>query len=323
MPCRIASLIVAITIVLGAAVRDASAQQYPANPIRLIIPSAPGGSGDILGRAFAQRAVLGQPVVVENVPGATSMIGLTRVAKSPPDGYTLSLGATQSFTVNPNINKKLTYDPLKDFDPIAMLGLSFSALVVNAGVPAKSVSELVALAKANPGKLNFASPGNGSTHHLLGELFRRAAGIDVVHVPYKGSAQATVALLAGEVQFFFFPVFVDARSHLASGRLRALAVTTAKRSSMAPDVPTMSELGYDIVAPSWHVLVAPAGTPKAVVHRLAAEVHRINSLDEMKRVFASQGSEPNSMTPEALKEYIAAEFARYGQIVRETGVTVE
>ena len=197
-----------------------------------------------------------------------------RVAKSPADGYTLSLGTTQTFAVSPNINTTLPYDPIKDFDPIAILGQSFSALVVNASMPVNTVGELVALAKANPGKLNFASQGNGSTHHLNGEMFRRAAGIDVVHVPYKGSAQALLALVSGEVQFYIFPVFVGSSAQLASGRLRALGLLTAKRSPLAPEVPTMSELGYDIVTPTWHILVAPASTPKAVVQRLAGGVER-------------------------------------------------
>ncbi len=319
----VASVILVGTMVLGAAVRDAAAQAYPAKPIRLIVASAPGGSGDIFGRAFAQRASLGQPVVVENVLGATGTIGLTRAAKSPADGYTLSIGATQSFVVSPNINTKLTYDPIKDFDPIAILGQNFSVLVVSASTPANTVAELVALAKANPGKLNFASQGNGSTHHLVAEMFRRAAAIDVVHVPYKGSAQALLALVTGEVQFYIFPVFVGSSSYVSSGRLRALAAVTAKRVSVAPDLPTFSELGYDIVAPTWHILVAPAGTPNAVVQRLAAEVHRINALEEMKRVLESQGSEPNSMTPEALKDYLAAEYARYRRIVREAGIQTD
>jgi len=313
------------TIVLGVAVGDAAAQPYPSKPIRLIIGSAPGGSGDIFGRAFAQRSALGQPIVVENVPGATGGIGLTRAARSPADGYTLTIGTTQNFAVSPNINTKLTYDPIKDFDPIAILAQNFSALVVNSNLPVKTVADLVALAKANPGKLNYASQGNGSTHHLNAEMFRRIAGIDVVHVPYKGSAQALIALLSGKVQFYFFPVFVDAssRAHLESGRLRALGVLLPKRSSLAPHVPTLSEQGYDIVTLTWHVLVAPAGTPGPIVHRLAAEVQRINSLDEMKRMLAAQGSEPNGITPEALKEYIAAEFARYRRIVREVGITTE
>lgn len=318
---RFLSAILAAMAVL--ATGELLAQAYPAKPIRLIVASAPGGSGDIFGRSFAQRSALGQPVVVENVPGAAGAVGLARVAKSPADGYTLSLGTTQSFTVSPNVNANLPYDPIKDFDPIAIMGLNFSALVVSSSMPVNTVAELVAMAKANPGKLNFASQGNGSTHHLNGEMFRRAAGIQVTHVPYKGSAQALLALTSGEVHFFIFPVFVGSQAQVTSGRLRLLAILTEKRSPLAPDVPTMTELGYDIVTPSWHLLVAPAGTPGPIVQRLNAEVQRINSLEEMKRIFASQGSEPSRMTPEELKRYVAAEHARYRRVVREAGIKAE
>lgn len=319
----VASAIMMGMIALGAAVPDTAAQDYPAKPIRLIIPFAAAGSADIFGRTFAQRAALGQPIVVENVPGAAGAIGLTRAAKSAPDGYTLSMGATSTFAVSPHINTKLSYDPIKDFVPIVILGLISNALVVNATVPANSVSELVALAKANPGKLNYASLGTGSTHHLLGEMLRRLADIDIVHVPYKGNAQALTALLAGEVQLFFFPAFVDAMSHLQNGRLRALGVVDSRRSPAAPDIPTLPELGYQIVAPTWHILVAPAGTPNAIVRRLAAEVQRVNSLEEMKQILATQGAEQRSMAPDALREYVSAEHARYARIIREIGIKAD
>lgn len=198
-----------------------------------------------------------------------------------------------------------------------------SVLVVNGNVPAHSVSELVALAKASPGKFNYASIGTGSTNHLLGELFRRAAGIDIIHVPYKGNAPGLTALLAGEVQFFFFPAFTDSMPHLRSGRLRALGVADSRRSAAAKDIPTLTELGYDLVAPAWFVMVAPAGTPAAIVQRLAAEVKRVNELDEVKRFLAEQGAEPGSMGPDALAEFITAEHARYGRMIREAGIKAE
>jgi tripartite-type tricarboxylate transporter receptor subunit TctC len=196
-------------------------------------------------------------------------------------------------------------------------------LVVNGNVPANSVGELIALAKANPGKLNYASIGTGSTNHLLGEMFRRAAGIDIIHVPYKGNGPGLTALLAGEVQFFFFPAFVDAMLHIRSGRLRALAVADSRRSPAAPDIPTLTELGYELVAPAWFVMVAPAGTPGAIVQRLAAEVQRVNSLDEVKRFLGEQGAEPGNLSPEALAQFIAAEYARYGRMIREAGIKAE
>ena len=306
-----------------AAACTALAQDYPAKPVRLIVPFAAGGSADVFARAFAQRAQLRQPIVVEDVPGASGAVGLARAARSAPDGYTLTTAATSTFAVSPHINAKLPYDPLKDFVPIAIMGQIVSALVVNESVPAKNVNELVALAKSNPGKLNYASLGPGSTHHMLGEMFGRTTGISLVHVPYKGSPQALSALLAGEVQLFFFPAFVDAMGHLQSGRLRAFGVTGTRRSPAAPDVPTLPELGYDIVAPTWHVLVAPAGTPGPIVRLLAAEVQRVNTQEDMRRLLAQQGADATPMAPEELKNYLAAEYARYGRIIPELGIRAE
>ena len=315
-----ASAVMTGMIALAAAVPYAAAQNYPAKPIRLIVPFAAGGSADILGRVFAQRAALGQPIVVENVAGATGTIALARAAKSAPDGYTLTTGATSTFVISPNINANLPYDPIKDFVPVAVLGMITSVLVVNGSLPVTSLSELVALAKANPGRLNYASLGIGSSHHLHGEQLRRAAGIDIVHVPYKGNPQALTALLAGEVQLFFFPAFVDSMSNLQNGRLRALGVLDPVRSPVAPDVPTLFELGYPFDAPTWHILVAPAGTPDAIVQRLSAEVQRITSLEEVKQILAKQGVASRSMAPEALRKYVIAQYAEYGSIIRKTGI---
>src|SRR5262245_7670327 len=201
----------ALSLPTGAALMsDLRAQDYPARPIRLIV-SFPGGSSDVLGRAFAQYATLGQSLVVENVSGANGAIGIGRLAKSAPDGLTIAIGATTNLAIGPHLNSKLPYDPLKDFAPVALLARVPIVLVVSAAVPAKSVDELVALARAHPGKLNYGSIGTGSTGHLLGEMLRRRAGIDIVHVPYKGIALGVTALLGGEVQLFFFPVFVDAK----------------------------------------------------------------------------------------------------------------
>ena len=303
----------------GAAVR---AQDYPAKPIRLIV-SFPAGSSDVLGRAFAQYATLGQPLVVENVSGANGAIGLTRVAKSAPDGYTIALGATTNLAVSPHLNSKLPYDPLKDFEPIALFARVPIVLVVNAAVPARSVDELVAFARAHPGKLNYGSIGTGSTGHLLGEMLRRQASIDAVHVPYKGIALGITGLLAGDVQYFFFPVFVDAAAQVRSGALRPLALVDSRRSPVAPDLPTLPELGYPLEAAAWFALIAPAGTPGAIVQRLAREVRRVLSLDAMKRFLEGRGIEAGDLGPEELKAYIASEHARYGRMVRETGVRVE
>ncbi|MFM9972144.1 MAG: Bug family tripartite tricarboxylate transporter substrate binding protein [Burkholderiales bacterium] len=322
-PSVLLPVIVAAMVATGLASAKVKAQEYPVKQIRLIVPFAPGGSADILARILAQRSTLGQPIVIENVPGANGAIGLARAAKSTADGYTLATGATSTFAVGPHTSSNLGYDPMKDFVPIAVLGMFTSVLTVNGNLPVKSVGDLVSYAKANPGKLNYASLGTGSSHHLGGEQFRRTTGIDVVHVPYKGSPQALNALLVGEVQFFFFPAFVDSISNLQNGRLRALAVADSKRSVVAPDVPTLLELGYPIERPTWHILVGPAGLPNAVVQRLAAEVQRVSSLEDVKQMLAKQGVESRSMTPEELKKYVADQYVSYGRLVREIGLKVE
>jgi tripartite-type tricarboxylate transporter receptor subunit TctC len=300
----------------------ARAQDYPAKPIRLIV-SFPAGSSDVLGRAFAQYAMLGQPLVVENVSGANGAIGLGRLAKSAPDGHTIALGATTNLAVSPHLNSHLPYDPLKDFEPIALFARVPIVLVVSAAVPARSVDELVAFARAHPGKLNYGSIGIGSTGHLLGEMLRLQAGVNVVHVPFKGIALGITALLGGGVHYFFFPVFVDAAAQVRSGALRPLALVDSRRSPAAPDLPTLPELGYPLEASAWFALIAPAGTPEAIVQRLAREVRRVLSLDAMKRFLESRGIEAGDLGPEELKAYITSEHARYGRMVRETGVRVE
>jgi len=307
---------------LAALTGPAVGQDYPSKPIHLIV-SFPGGSSDVLGRAFAQFAKLGQPIVVENMSGANGAIGIGRLAKSAPDGYTFAIGATTNLAIGPHLNSKLPYDPLRDFAPVALLARVTVVLVVSSAVPARSVDELVALARAHPGKLNYASIGTGSTTHLLGEMLRRSAGIDIVHVPYKGIQQAVTALLAGDVQFIFFPVFGDAAAHVRSGALRPLAVVDSRRSALAPELPTLPELGYPLEAAAWFALIAPAGTPAAIVQRLAEEVRRVLALEPMKRFLDDHGMEAGDLGPEAVKAYIASEHARYGRMVREAGVKVE
>ena len=316
---RVLAALALASLPTGAAVR---AQDYPARPVRLIV-SFPAGSSDVLGRAFAQHATLGQPIVVENVPGANGAIGLTRLAKSAPDGHTIALGATTNLAVSPHLNSHLPYDPLKDFEPIALFARVPIVLVVSAAVPARSVDELVAFARAHPGKLNYGSIGIGSTGHLLGEMLRLQAGVNVVHVPFKGIALGITALLAGDVHYFFLPVFVDAAAQVRSGALRPLALVDSRRSPVAPDLPTLPELGYPLEAAAWFALIAPAGTPEAIVQRLAREVRRVLSLEAMRRFLDDHGIEAGDLGPEALKAYIASEHARYGRMVRETGVRVE
>jgi tripartite-type tricarboxylate transporter receptor subunit TctC len=306
-------------LALGTLSAVAYSQAYPSKPVRLIIPFGPG-STDVLGRAYALRAALGQPLVVENVPGANGVIGLVRAAKSPPDGYTISIGASATLVVGPHTNKNIPYDPLKDFVPIALLSKVPSVVSVNATSPVKSIDELMATAKANPGKLNFATSGPGSMGHLIGEMLKASKGVDFVHVPYKGSAASMNALLAGDVQFTI-GALVEPMPLIRAGRLRALAVSGKQRSPLAPNIPALAELGYPVLGPSWFGMVAPAGTPSAIVQRLAAEVQRIASLEEMQRFLGEQGAEPGNAGPEAFRELIASELARYGKVVRESGAT--
>src|SRR5262249_54384208 len=222
-------------------------------------------------------------------------VGMTRLAKSAPDGYTFAIGATTNLAIGPHLNSKLPYDPLKDFAPIALFARVPIVLVVNAAVPARSVDELVALARAHPGKLNYGSIGTGSTGHLLGEMLRLSAGLDIVHVPYKGIALGVNALLTGDVQFFFFPVFVDAGAQVRSGALRPLALVDSRRSPVAPDLPTLPELGYPLEAAAWFALIAPAGTPEAIVQRLARGGRAVLSLDVMKRFLDARGIEAGDL----------------------------
>src|SRR6266850_2478454 len=263
-PClRILAALALATLPIGL-MSELRAQDYPARPIRLIV-SFPGGSSDVLGRAFAQYAMLGQPVVVENVSGANGAIGLTRLAKSAPDGYTLAIGATTNLAIGPHLNSKLAYDPLKDFAPIALLARVPIVLVVSAAVPVRSVDELLALARARPGKLNYGSIGTGSTTHLLGEMLRRSAGIDVVHVPYKGIQQGVTALLAGDVQFIFFPVFVDARAHVRSGAPEAIVQRLAREMRRVLSLEKMSRFLDD------HGMEAGDLGPEALKAYIASE----------------------------------------------------
>lgn len=300
---------------------EAIAQKYPAKPIRLIVPYIPGGATDILAREIAQklRESLGQPVVVENKPGASAVIGTEMVAKAPPDGYTLLLSTQASHAINVALFAKLPYDPMKDFAHVSLLGSIASVLVVNPSVPAHSVNELIALAKAQPGKLNFASTGNGLAPHLSGELFKTMAGINVVHVPYNGSGPAMIAVLAGDASFLF-QLLPPALPLIKSGKVRALAVTSPKRSSVLPDLPTVAETGlsgYDLVA--WFGISAPAGTPAEIVIRLNAEIVKGMQLPDIKGRLLDQGIEVATSTPEQFADYIKTEIVNWGNVVKVSG----
>ena len=318
----LAALFAALSL---AASGPALAQAYPAKPIRLVIPFPPGGPLDLAGRAIGQKMQedWGQPVVVENKPGAGGNIGADAVAKSAPDGYTLVMGALSTHAVNPHLFAKMPYDALKDFAPVSMVAITPNVLVVNPSVPANNVRELVALAKASPGKLSFASGSNGSAGHLAGELFKTLAGIDIVHVPYKGGAPAMQDLLGGQVQFMFDNL-ANSTQQLKAGKLKAFAVTTAKRSALAPELPTMAEVGvpgFDIS--TWYGIMAPAGTPPEVVRKLNAEIVKILASDDMRERLKAQGAEPAPMTPEEFTAFIRAEWNKYAKIVKDSGAKVD
>jgi tripartite-type tricarboxylate transporter receptor subunit TctC len=303
----------------------AAAQGYPAKPVKLVVPFPPGGSLDFAGRLIAQKLTeaWGQSVVVENKPGAGGNIGADLVAKAPPDGYTILLGALSTHAVNPSLYANMPYDAVKDFAPITLIAITPNVLVVNANSTVRNVKEFIAYTKATPGKLSFGSGSNGSAGHLAGELYKVETGTDAVHIPYKGGAPATQALLAGDTQFMFDNL-ANAMAQVKGGKLHALAVTTAKRSSLAPDLPTMAEAGlpgFDIS--TWYGLFAPAGTPPAIVAKWNAEVTKILNTPDVRARFVADGAEPAPDTPEQFSQFIAAELAKYARIVKASGAKVD
>jgi len=302
----------------------AYAQAYPAKPIRVVVPYPPGGGTDIVMRAIGPKVSerLGQPVIVDNRGGATGAIGAEMVAHAAPDGYTLLAHTSAGLTIVPNLQKKLAFDPVRDFAPVTLATSSPYMLVVNPKLPAASVAELIALAKKRPGELNYASSGNGSATHLAGLLFCRMAGVSMVHIPYKGSGPAVADLVAGQVLMRFSSI-PPSLPHVRSGRLRALAVTGIKRFSLLPDIPAIAETlpGYDVV--SWYAVLAPAGTPAAIVRKLNTEIVAALHASDVKALLEADGSEPVGTTPERLGEVLRADIARWGPIVRETGARID
>ena len=302
----------------------ALAQDYPSRPVRLVVPFAAGGPNDIIARLVGGRLseALGQPIVVENRPGAGGNIGTDFVAKAPSDGYTLLSAGPGSLIINPLLGS-VPYDTARDFAPVSLMASAPNVLVVHPSVPAKSVKELIELARARPRQLNYASGGPGSTPHLSGALFAVMAGIDVVHVPYKGTGPASADLLGGQVQMAFFGI-PPLLPHIKSGKLRALAVTGMRRSPELPEVPTVHEAalpGYE-VSP-WYGLLAPAGTSRAIITRLNAEVARIVRSPEMMEKLASQGAEPGGGAPEDYAAAIRADTATWARVIKEAGLRGE
>jgi tripartite-type tricarboxylate transporter receptor subunit TctC len=308
-------------IALPAAAAD---DDYPTRTVKIVVPFAAGGSTDVVARILADKlgAEFKQPFIVDNRAGASGNIGADAVAKSPPDGYTLLMGTTGVLAINGHLFKNLAFDPDRDFAPVSYTSLITNILVVNPEVPARTVPELVRLAKAKPGALTFASSGSGSSTHLSGELFKSLAAVDILHVPYKGSSQALIDVISGQVTMLFDNA-PSSLPFIEQGKLRALAVTSRKRLANLPDVPTIEEAGvagYESL--SWSGIVAPAGTPRAVIAKLNAAIDRILATDDVRRKLAALGVEPVGGSPEAFAAHVRAESAKWGRLVRSAGITV-
>jgi tripartite-type tricarboxylate transporter receptor subunit TctC len=323
---RLALPAVLAAAALGAlAPQLAQAQSYPTKPVRLVVPYAPGGATDIIARAAAIELTktLGQSVIVENRAGAGGNVGAELVAKSAPDGYTMVMSASSLHGITPFLYTKLNYDPNKDLVPVIVFASFANVLVLNPGVKANSVQELVALARSQPGKMTCASSGSGSTIHMSCEMFKQMLGLDIVHVPYKGSGPAVSDLMGGQVNLMFDNI-PSAISHVRSGKLRALATTGAKRASALPELPTMIEAGVPgYVADAWFGLVMPAGTPKAIIERMNAEGQKAAKAPEFVKRMTDLGYEIVGGTSEQMAAMIQDEFKRWGPIVKASGAKVD
>lgn len=315
----------ALAIFALAGTVQAQANDYPAKPIRLVVPAAPGGGADFLARIVGVKLgeLVGQSVVVENRAGASGTIAADGTAKSAGDGYTVLMGQSTSIVIAPQLYPKLPYDTLRDLKPVTLVAEVPNVMVVHPSVPANTVKELIALAKAKPETLNFGSSGNGAPSHLAGEMFKSATGTRLVHVPYKGAGPAVNALIAGEIQVMFAPI-VAVLPQVKAGRLRALGVTSAKRSAAAPDLPTLAETGltgYEIS--SWFGLFVPASTPAAVVDKLFKETSRVLKSPDVIERFAKEGAEPVGSTPAEFNNYVRTEFVKYNKVIKDNGIKAD
>jgi tripartite-type tricarboxylate transporter receptor subunit TctC len=324
MQLRAVSIAAHAFAALACCFEAAAADDYPVRPVKIVVPFAPGGSTDVVARILADKlgAELKQTFIVDNRGGASGNIGADVVAKAPADGYTLLMGTTGVLSINAHLFKDMPFDPARDLAPVAYTSLITNILVVNPGVPARNVAELIALAKAKPGSLTFASSGAGSSTHLCAELFKSLAGVDILHVPYRGSSQALIDLIAGQVTM----LFDNAPSSLPfveQGKLRALAVTSARRLPNLPDVPTLDEAGVrGYEALSWSGLVAPAGTPRPVIDKLNAAVGRVLKMEDVKQRFATLGVEAVGGTPEQFGAHIRAESEKWGRVIKAANITL-
>lgn len=317
-------IIQAIAIALAASSLQVQAQPYPNQPIRLIVPFAAGGPSDVLARAFSQKLGedLGQPVIIDNKPGAGTNLAAEFVARSKPDGYTIFLMMVGTQAINETLYKKLSYNTVKDFAPITLVASSSLMLVANPSVPVKNTSELIAYAKANPGKVNFGSSGTGTPLHLGGELFNVQAGTDITHVPYKGAAPALTDVLGGQIQTAMIGT-PAALPYVKSGKLTPIGVTSLKRSPNAPEVPAIAETLPNFEVELVYALVAPAGTPNAIIKRLNTQMSTILNNPETKTQLASRGFDVQTSTPDQLGAYIKAEVTKWAPIVKKSGATAE
>ena len=313
-------IFLAAALAIGAS--GAFAQAYPNKPVRMIVGFPPGGGTDIVARVISQKLSewWGQPVTVENRAGATGTIGADVAAKSAPDGYTLIMGHVNSTGIAPNLFAKLPYDPIKDFVAISYVGYVPNVLAVHPSVNVKSVKELVALLKSQPGKFNYASSGNGSTQHLAGEMFKQLTGTSIVHVPYKGSGDAIKDLLAGVVAMNF-DTMPPVLPHIQAGKLRGLAISTPKRLAQLPDVPTFAEegiVGFDVA--NWYGVMAPAGTPRDIVQKLNADINKAMQVPEVRARLEAVGTQLNEQTSAEFEAYMKVEVVKYAKLIKDTGV---
>ena len=314
-----------LLLLLTTAATSATAQTYPAKPVRVVVAFAPGGTTDILGRIYSQKlsVATGQQFVVDNRTGAGGTIGTEAVVRAAPDGYTINFGSTSSLAVSPNLYPKLSYELMRDVAPVIQVATASFLLAVHPSIPAKTMHELIALARARPGQLNYASSGSGSSLHLCGEYLKYLAKIDLVHVPYKGAGAALPDLVAGQVQLLFSDMapFVP---YVKTGRLRVLAASTAHRSKLYPEYPTIAESGvpgYDLSG--WYGVVVPAATPRPIVDRLHAEFGKAMRAPDMVERYATLGVEPVGSTPEQFAGYMKSELAKWGDIIKRSGTKLE
>jgi len=317
-----------LCVALAFGVAEVHAQSdtsYPSKPIRMIVPSAPGSGPDIMARAIGQKLteVLGQAIVIDDKPGAGGIIGSEAAAKAPPDGYTLIMSNAGAHTVNPGLYAKLPYDPVKDFAPVTLVALAPNILIVHPTLPVRNVKDLIALAKAKPGELTFGSGGNGSTAHLSGEMFKTMAGINIVHIPFKGSPAAVIGVIAGQIALAI-PNIPPALPHVRSGKLKALAVTTAKRAAGVPDLPTVAEAGLPgYEATAWFGVLAPAATPPQIIARLNAAIVKIAHAREMQERLTAEGADAVGNTPEQFAQIIKSDIAKWAKVIKASGARAD